>query len=333
MKILLTIIFGLAAVSAHAGTRQGALFLNDAVPADVLAMNGAATAVTYSASALFGNPAGAALSSASRELVVTHSIGLVDSRMDSLAYTQRLHGSDDTSMFGATPNGLVSQKQSHGYPLVLGASAIYYSYGTFQAYDESNNGAGSFSASDSALAFSVARRLNSRFAAGATFRGIQQQLGPQAKASGVSGDLGLIAQTGVRGLSASAAVTNMGSGLKYSGQSYALPTLGRMGLGYQVSMLTVAVDMGVPVNGGQRQFGVAFQVLPVQTLALRMGYVGQLGHQNNGVKLSEGNQFSNFAGLGAGIGLHLGERFTLDYTLMPHQALNETQRFTLSSRF
>jgi hypothetical protein len=324
------IAIGMGPLSQRAQAQPvGAQFLDNAAPAGVLSMNGAATALVGGAQALFANPAGASLLKGG-EVVFTHSSGMEGTQLQSIAYAQTVGFERKSTVKVPTQNGYRTVNSTNRVPITFGASAIYQSYGTFQAYDDSNNQTGTFSPTDLAVAVSAARPIAGRWAAGLSFKGFRQTAG-DIQSSGFAGDFGLRGKTRWPQLDVAAALTNVGPSIHSGNDSYVLPTAARLGAAYRLTVADLALDASMPLRNGHTSVGAAVQMHPASSLAVRMSYVADMGGPS-GFKADGAGTLARLAGLGVGIGLNIS-RYSLDYAFVPHEALENTHRISLLAHF
>jgi hypothetical protein len=119
--------------------------------------------------------------------------------------------------------------------------------------------------------------------------------------------------------------------MKFISDRYSLPTAGQVGLGYRVGAWNLVADAALPVHGDQSRFSVGTEFSPFGAVVIRGSYLASVDH-SNGEAGSALGQFNKFAGLSAGLGLRLG-RYQVDYALVPHEALGETQQISFSGKF
>ena len=311
MKLLHSLLILLAVTStAGAETRTGASFLKINPVAETAALGDSGSAVVHDASSLFMNPAGIGLSF-NRQLIAAHSQLFLDTSYNSFGYVHPLS----------------SEMGSCG---TLGISAIYLARGGIDGRDESGNTAGSFSASDLAVGLSYGRQMNSFASLGLSVKGLQQRIGAYS-ANGLAVDAGLQTKTPLKRLMAGISINNLGTGMKFISERDALPTTAGIGLGYSLSHVLLTLDAKQPIQGGKSNIGIGMELVPSSILTLRTGYLATMGSNVSGDSSNQ-DRLSRFAGFGAGIGLRLG-RYQLDYAMVPHAELGESQLFSLAVTF
>ena len=259
------------------------------------AMGGAYTVLGTGAGALGYNPAG-------------------------LARTER----DEASfMHNQYFQGITQEYLDFASPLGLGASINYLSFGDVQQTtlnNTSGSGLGDTSLSDLALSAGYGRRLTEDFSVGGGAKYIRETI-DQTPRDNVSFDLGAhYAVARVPGLSAGAALLNMGPAVSYDQAHENQPLTWRLGGAYRRDWLgasnALALDVVKERNDSARvSVGVETRVFKV--LALRLGY----------------NQ-SNDAGVGitAGIGCRVHD-FDFDYAIVPFGALGYSNRASVAYRW
>ncbi|UCB53434.1 MAG: PorV/PorQ family protein [Candidatus Zixiibacteriota bacterium] len=161
-----------------------------------------------------------------------------------------------------------------------------------------------FDAHDMVLSFSYARHLKGRSAAGITVKWIYEKI-DVSSASGLGFDLGGIwspfsgsGRSVLGNLAFGAAISNLGSKIKFEKEAYSLPTQYRAGVSYFAerdhwqSDVTMSLDVVKPRDddskihlGGECGFH--------RTLKLRLGY--QIGYDEKAVSFGMGVEFKNYA--------------------------------------
>jgi hypothetical protein len=250
--------------------------------------------------------------------------GLATLRTQEAAFTQTqyLQNLSEEYMAYALPRTRVG---------AFGASFTYLGYGSLAGYDASGQPTGSVGASDMDLGLSYSRdlyadeRYGTELAAGVTGKWIKEQL-DQVSAVAYAGDLGLLFSPGIKwgeflnGWKAGLALRNVGTGMTFDQESFALPRTLTAGFSYTGSWrdesVTVAVDGREP-NDGPRTVGVGLEIWTLQAFVLRGGYT------------TEGD-------LGSGLSVGAGIRFKtiqVDYAFGSEGPLGNTQRIGLTLRF
>jgi hypothetical protein len=193
----------------------------------------------------------------------------------------------------------------------FGVSVVTLRSGEFQKTNELNDDLGTFSQSEMAYYFSLAKHFGTRFAVGANLKVVQQSV-EEANGGGVGFDLGGILNL-TPDVAVGASLLNLGGPsvqLRTVAESY--PTELRGGVAVRVlggrGLLSVQVDQ---LESGTRFHGGAeYWIQP--SLAMRMG-------------------FDQDAGTG-GVSYRLGPQYQIDYGVTDHP-LGMSHRFGLSYRF
>jgi opacity protein-like surface antigen len=210
------------AADADVGTTT-ASFLKIGVGARAVGMGEAAAALAEGPDALYWNPAGLAAYD-QPAVSFTHNEWLDDVRYEYI--------------------GLSSPLLNIGS---FGFSAGYLGMGKLEGRDEQGNPTGEFSASDLLAQLGYGRAFGKWIAVGLAAEYISSKIDTD-KATAVAGSLGLKANTPLPGLSAGAAVSNVGGEMKFDEEGDPLPMALRGGLAYRLpfggenNKVTVAVD-------------------------------------------------------------------------------------------
>ena len=209
----------------------------------------------------------------------------------------------------------VSGKTGIGH---LGASVQLYDSGNIAGYGDNALPTGDYSIKYVSLALTYARLLTGDLAVGVTYKTLMEKIAEE-NASGYAVDAGIAWRTPLPGLSAGAAVRNLGRmGILHSGRTK-LPADGSVGILYRGIVpnfgrgYALTADYVVPRYGSQGvRMGV--EVEPVDKFFVRAGYRSD-------------NDFEHFS---AGVGLILG-MFTTDVSYTPMTEFSDNAlRFTLS---
>jgi hypothetical protein len=226
----------------------------------------------------------------------------------------------------------------------LAGSLTYLNVGKFQGYDATGQPTANVGANDASFAISQAktywgdRRMGSGLSLGFTGKYIQEHLDTVA-AKAFAVDLGLLAVPGMRwgetlnGWKGGLAFRNIGTGLKFDQESFALPRRCDLGIAYtghwRDETLTFALDGRIP-QAGERSFGAGLELRTLQFLIFRAGYTSD-GDLGNGVRMGAGVRFQTvqidyaYAGAGEFGGIHrIG--MTLRFSRLPEDPLYTSQR-------
>jgi hypothetical protein len=304
----------------------GAAFLNNSLDVRSEALGGGGQVLSEGAGAAFGNPAGAAHSNAN-EMMFSYSQGLLDTSYQGMSYTHAL-ASEEVTEYRVSPNGMKDTTVERARKLTIGAHLVYNSLGTFQSTDENYTPTDTLRPYNVEGGMTLAKGFGSSLSAGITLKVVHQSLG-QETANSYAGDIGVIGRTGIRGLTFSSSITNLGTTAKFVSQSFSLPTAANLGLGYQFHFVRILADFRQPLdNDNQRRFSIGTELTPIGGLSLRIGYLNQLGG------LAPGRADSSRVGaqgLGFGAGLIMG-RYGLDYAVVPN-AFDVSNKISLRMAF
>ena len=181
---------------------------------------------------------------------------------------------------------------------------------------------GTFNTRNLAIGVSYAHRFTEDVRAGVSARFLYEQILVD-EASGIGGDIGLMYDTPVEGLTAGLAIANIGAMSALRTESSRLPLLARAGVAYPLSLSAAEADILLSADilhlfREELTLGaVGAEVTFARLVAVRAGY--QAGSEGRGLSLGGGVQyglltfdyaFSRLAGeLGNGHTLALGIRF------------------------
>jgi hypothetical protein len=177
---------------------------------------------------------------------------------------------------------------------------------------------GHFGVFDFALTGSYARHLTEELSVGASVKYVQEKIDDET-AAGFAVDLGgRYHIPALKGLSAGAAVLNLGPQMTFIEDAFDLPVMYKVGAALDVPFdklkgdVVFAADAVKPADGDLKlHFGMEYEY--AEMIALRFGYRSGWDNQN----------------VSAGIGIKAGQ-FRLDYALVPfYSDLGETHRVSL----
>ncbi|MFH2069885.1 MAG: PorV/PorQ family protein [Elusimicrobiota bacterium] len=295
----------------------GASFLNIGIGARPIGMGSAYTAVADDVTAMQWNVGGLAQLSRS-EISAMHSEWLVDTRLDFIGYAQ------------PTKAG------------VIGGGVIYLSQSAIEGRNENRQKTGTFSATDLAVIISYSRHLpeilSETLSAGLNVKFIQQNI-ENYTAQGVAVDIGALYQTPVNNLKTGLSIQNIGPQMKFIRQEYNLPLAATLGIGYNIGVVMVALDIKQQVYEGRTIISIGTEYYPVNMLALRLGYAGKLIEEtltNKDIipgQTGNNRDTATLTGFGAGLGLKLFTNYQMDYSFVPYGLLGDTHRISFSARF
>ncbi len=209
----------------------------------------------------------------------------------------------------------VSGKTGIGY---LGVSAQIYDSGDIEGRSDTGSPTGVYSIKYASLALAYARQITGDLAIGVTYKTLMEKIAEE-NANGYAVDAGISWRTPVRGLSAGAAVRNLGHMGQLMSERTKLPTDGSVGIFYRGTVPNFGSDYSftadyVAPRYGSRGVRLGMEVEPVDRFYVRAGYRSD-------------SDFENFS---AGVGLTLG-MFMADVSYTPMTELsNNALRFTLS---
>ena len=198
----------------------GASFLKIGIGARPIGMGSAYTAISDDVQAIQWNPGGLAQLN-KKEITAMHSEWFVDTKLEYIGYAFPFK-------FG-----------------VIGGSVIYLSQSEIDSRDENRQKTGVFSADDLAITISYSRQLSvssKQGSIGLNLKFIQQQI-ESHQATGIAFDFGSLYRFTTLPLTAGFSIQNLGSQMKFISKSYNLPLTIIIGLGYNISLLTLAFDI------------------------------------------------------------------------------------------
>ena len=294
-------------LSAPAFAASGAAFLKIGAGARAAGMGSAFTAAADDASAVYWNPSG--LSSLTRrQALFMHSQWLAGMNHEYAGFVQ-------PTRVGA-----------------LGIGVTLLDQGRYEGRDESRAPSGDFSAADLAVSAAFSRRITGSSSLGGAFKIINQEIASE-KAAGFAFDLGWRRQTPGSPLALGFSLLNLGPSLKFAEESYDLPLSMTAGASWRVgSSLLLSADVRRLVHSDQTEMSAGAEYWVFDALALRTGYLSQIGALAGSAASSKASGLDGLSGLGAGIGLRI-YRYQLDYALVPQGELGQTHRISLTAGF
>lgn len=322
MRIVIAAMVAVAAAAPARAAGTGAAFLKNNLDVRSEAMGGGAQALVTGAAAAFKNPAGLARAQSS-EMLFSYSQGLLGSSFQGVSYVHA-GGSESVDEYRVSPSGIRNVGQATRARTTFGAHAIYHEVGAIETTDANFNGTGQVRPYNVEAGVTMARNFRGA-SAGLSLKAIHQSLGV-AEANSYAADLGVMLPTGFRGLSLAGSITNLGTPVRFAQESFSLPTASNIGLGYQTHFLRFVADVQSPMRGdGHSRLTFGTEFVPLNVLALRLGYLNQLGG------LDAGSGSGGSSGLGFGAGLMFG-RYSLDYAIVP-TAFEATNKISLKMAF
>ncbi|OGS23008.1 MAG: hypothetical protein A2252_06330 [Elusimicrobia bacterium RIFOXYA2_FULL_39_19] len=309
-KTILFVAFCLiasATTNLTADSNTGASFLKIGIGARPVGLGNAFTAIANDVTAINWNPGGLSQLT-QRQISAMHSQWIVDSNLDYIGFASPLKSG------------------------VFGGSVIVLSQGEMEGRDENRQQTASFGASDMAVTFSFSKNLllsNKRsIGLGANLKIIQQKIESE-QATGVAVDLGALYHFPSLPFTAGLSIQNLGPQMKFISEGYNLPLTVATGLGYNIGGVTIALDVKQQVYENQTIVSIGTEFLPINTLALRAGYLLPAITQST---LNKTDLSTDYSGFGGGIGIKLFGTQT-DYSFVPYGVLGNTHRVSFSAKF
>ena len=302
-KILLVSLFTFTVFAINIFSENtGADFLKIGIGARPVGLGSAFTAIANDVTAINWNPGGLSQLT-QRQISAMHSQWIVDSNLDYIGFASPLKSG------------------------VFGGSVIVLSQGEMEGRDANRQQIASFGASDMAVTFSFSKNLilsNKRsIGLGANLKIIQQKIEAE-QATGVAVDLGVLYHFNAMPFTAGLSIQSLGPQMKFINEGYNLPLSVSAGLGYNIGGITVGLDLKQQVYENKTIVSIGTEFLPINSLALRAGYLAS----NNSLI----NSATETSGLGAGFGVKLFGTQT-DYSFVPYGVLGDTHRISMSAKF
>jgi hypothetical protein len=291
---IVSLIFFASRVWGFSGT-EGASFLDIPVGAGPAALGGAYTALASDAYAPVYNPAGLG-SLPATEIAGQH-----------MAYLGSIHYEFLSFVTPVTDaNG-------------LGFSVQYLGSGDIPGTGPTGESTGDFSDYFAAYSLSYGHSLTDTFSLGLTGKYIHGKL-DTVSANAYGADAGALLRVSNQ-LSLAAAVTNLGTDMKFISQKDPLPLAYKLGLGWSPCECFAWSGEGWYERSGLASFHTGLEWRPVGAVALRAGY-----------RTDTTRQLSALAGFTVGAGLRVwGQEFS--YAWLPMGDLGNTNYFSLVLRF
>jgi hypothetical protein len=287
LAALAVLLFLRAASSANEGT-SGGVTLTFPSGARAQAMAEAYTVSAGDVNGVFYNPATVARAD-STEAAAFYGRGYFDDTYGGLAYVQ--------------PAG----------PGALAASFNYYTTGDMQL-DDGENVRTVRGMSDYLLGLSYAAPLNEAIGLGGTVKVLRSTLVEDFPATAVAADLGLTYRVGKSSVLLGAAITNLGSEIRYRDSGAPLPWafgLGALIRGTLLNSPATASGDVLRAREGDLKGRLGFEVRPGGLLAVRVGY--KLGYDSDSFAVGLGVRVKKLdvnyaAGIASGLSsIHLVE--------------------------
>lgn len=303
-SFIITFIFiFISFVNAHAFLSSDdvgsttAQFLKLGIGAKSAGMGNAVTSVNNGTDAVYWNPANLTYIN-KKELSFSHAIWFEDVNYEWLSFVL------PTTEYG-----------------VLGFGLQYVSYGSIDKVDNTNTSDGSFSPLDMALYLSYANSYD-RLNFGLNLKYIYSKI--EESASAIALDLGATYKFDNDKTSIGAALTNLGTSMKFNKESEDLPLLFKIGAShYLLDEWLVSLDLNFPKdNEFYFNFGTQYclQIADDLSFALRAGYEGR------------NKDIPGFNWINLGFGLEYLD-FKFDYAFVPYGDIGMTHRFSFGIKF
>lgn len=305
--ILFAVLLLAPAAPLRAAGSSAAQFLSLGFGARALGMGEAYTAVADDISCAYYNPAGLASGPEEREIAFSHAFHLEDTSVSQAAFMRR--------------------------PYAL--SITYFSAGELEGRSDTGSLTGDFTARDIAVQYSRG------FKAGPLDAGLSGKLiNQRIKSSGATSfaaDLGLLYRLEGTPYSFGAALTNLGTRVKFEEESFPLPVKLKAGAAaaFAAQRLTLALDAEFP-NDSPAAVRAGAEYRGLEGIALRLGWRTVTSGQRDAILgRGFGDDVSGVAGMygffaGAGFAY---SGFTLDYALLPYGDLGTAHRFSVGMKF
>ncbi|MBQ3834161.1 MAG: PorV/PorQ family protein [Elusimicrobia bacterium] len=304
-KFLISIFFILSFVSAGSyaafskndvGTTS-AQFLKLGIGARSAAMGNAVASVYNAVDSIYWNPSNLGYIDR-KELSFSHTIWFEDISYQWLAFA------------------LPTEKLG-----VFGAAVQYVSYGSINRVDNTNVQYGSFSPLDMAVYLSYANKYK-KLLYGANLKYIYSKI--ENSATAIAADFGVNYDFNDYRTSIGAALTNIGTKMKFNNDEEYLPTLFKTGISHFITYdWLVSFDLNFPRdNEIYFNLGTEYCVELAEKieLALRAGYDGR------------NKDVPGFSCINLGFGLQYLD-YVFDYAFIPYGDIGMTHRFSFSIKF
>lgn len=209
----------------------------------------------------------------------------------------------------------------------LGISIGYLTLGGLETRGttDSDTASGTFGASDLQAAVSYAvKDVMEGFSLGFNLKVISEAI-DTTRATGFAADLGLFLSLKELdpGLTASVALQNLGTGLKFVSVTDPFPTTVKAGVAYKLldGTFLLAADADYALQDSKLSFRGGMEYWLQGMVAPRIGY-----------RVAPASDLTTLSGLGMGLGLKVSE-LQLDYAYLPQGDLGNTHRVSLGYKF
>ncbi|RMH71468.1 MAG: type IX secretion system membrane protein PorP/SprF [Gemmatimonadetes bacterium] len=204
---------------------------------------------------------------------------------------------DHTEWFEDVRYEHIAGVRNSGGRLAYGLNFIYLTSGDIERRDEQGIHHGTFTASDMAIAFAAAYKINENVSLGLAPKILLSEIHTES-ATSFAIDLGLMYQPPVDGLRLGFAAQHLGSKVKYIDEKFDLPTTFRLGSAYTMplemipeSQMTIALDLIKP-NDNDLRATVGTELTLKEKFNLRLGY--KIGYDTSDFTAGAGVAFSSF---------------------------------------
>lgn len=297
MLVLFSYVSAQAFLSSDDVGSTTAQFLKLGIGAKSAGMGNAVTSVNNGTDAIYWNPANLSYID-KKELSFSHTIWFEDVNYEWLAFAL------PTTEYG-----------------VFGFGLQYVSYGSIDKVDNTNISDGSFSPLDMALYLSYANSYD-RLNFGLNLKYIYSKI--EESASAIALDLGATYKFDNNKTSIGAALTNLGTSMKFNKESEDLPMLFKIGAShYLLDEWLVSLDLNFPKdNEIYFNFGTQYSIEIAENLdfAFRAGYEGR------------NKDIPGFNWINLGFGLEYLD-YKFDYAFVPYGDIGMTHRFSFGIKF
>jgi len=301
----------------NAGGDKGFQFLRVGMSAKATAMGESFSAMPGDLSTFLYNPAGLNFISAN---------GSEKERYASFTYLNHLVD---------IQSGLLSYGQPYRDLGFFGAGILYYGYGDFDGYDTEGNPTGDFGVTDFSLNLFHANRVERGFTYGVNFKYIHSSI-DNFSSNAIAVDVGVIYETPVRGLTAGAALLNLGRVFDaYVDSKDPLPVSLQFGVSKKLERAPIRVNANMSDTNLEgsfsdrvKRFAIGVELLPSENFALRAGFDNQKKEE---LDLDTDDFMDKIAGFSAGFGLNVSY-YKLDYSFSSW-GIGALNRLSLSANF
>lgn len=300
--IILMAVNTSSALNSNVGT-SSADFLKIEPGARAAGLGGSYAGEANDATAIYWNPAGLPLLS-NAEIRAMHLLWFAGSYYDYVAYAQPIRN--------------------------IGTFAVsmqYFNSGAITGYSDTGIASSDFAVVDWCMSLGYAERIsalgNGDLSAGINLKFIRETIDSTSGQS-FAGDIGFLAVGWIEDIDLGLSVQNIGTKIKLSDQSNALPLNGRLGISIKVSPGVLSViDLNIPADNNMRLSG-GVEYLALDIFAFRIGYSFMFGVQDQ--------YKSAWAGLTAGLGINI-DRDSVNYTFAPYGNLGQAHRIEIGIKF